>query len=135
PQMFVEVMNIFQTSYSHGGRAIRRITTPHANAVVFITTDRTRAANAVAEILWQALCIGPYFAHLAAQGQNVAAAHCPPLLAAQAGAIKRFTFIQSYTRTHPKIQQKPFARVVLGIDVTPQPLPSPHHSRNREIFG
>src|SRR5690606_22662054 len=107
----------------------------NADAVVLVAPHRTGAANAIAEILGQTVGVGPHLAHLTAHGQYIAMADGPPLLRPQAGPVERLALVQGDACPQPDVEQMPFARVVLGIDIPPQPLPGAHQGRHGEVLG
>src|SRR5690606_8267 len=70
-----------------------------------------------------------------AHGQYVAMADGPPLLCPQAGPVEGLALVQGDTGPQPDVEQMPFARVILRIDVPPQPLPGAHQGRHGEVVG
>src|SRR5690606_21294338 len=108
---------------------------PDADAVVLVAPHRSRPTDTIAEVLRQPVGLRPDFSNLTAHREDIAAAQCPPVLSPNAGAIERLGLVGRDAGAHAEIDQVSLPRVVLGVDVAPQPLPGTDQRRDLEIFG
>src|SRR5690606_38969611 len=118
----------------HGRGTIGGVAAPDADAVVLVAPHRSRPTDTIAEVLRQPVRLRPDFSHLAAHGENIAAAQRPPMLPSEAGAIEGLAPVERDACAHAEINQVPLPRVVLGVDVAPQPLPGTDQRGNFKVL-
>src|SRR5690606_19970576 len=115
PEHLGEIVHVLDADHRHGRGANDCVAAIQAYALIAITAYGARATRAISKVLRQALGIGPDLTHFATHSQHVAPSYRPPLLNAQAAAIKRFLFVQCHAGTHAEIDQIAFAWIVFFV--------------------
>ncbi|MNS61907.1 hypothetical protein D3C72_949520 [compost metagenome] len=115
-------MVVFDAADNQRGRAHHRVVALHADALVLVAANGTRAACAKAKVVRHLhLAVGPHPTDLAAHGQHVQLADGPPFLRAQPGAGIGFAGVQRDAHAAAHGDQVALARVVLVVHVAAQP--------------
>src|SRR5690606_33845587 len=89
-----------------------RIAAIQPYALIAIATYGSCPARTVAKVLRQAVGIGPNLANLSAHSQYIAPPYGPPLLQAQAAAIKGLALVQGNAGPQAEVHQVAFPGII-----------------------